>query len=326
MRGVANASSPLAGLTSELVVNVDSGEDAAAWVAAAASVGGGFVQLLVSPNVHEIRGYNRGAAVARGDTLVLLQDDDAPSGSCEWLANVTRLLRERPLVGAVALKKACIVMHGADSCHWAWQPDAVKYFDPELDGMRYQYVTVADFAPLAFRATAYADVGGCDEGAVPSGESGILLDYELALRLWAAGWQVVQLQVPCLKGGAALIGGTSHGISFALRRKNQNLNFIPWASRFSQDDMYEIFLEMRRKNAALVVMEHHREKLERMYYAREAEHVISAPQRERLVARLAAFAAARNDSGVLPPLPPAPPPLPLPPLPPPLPPPSVPLA
>ena len=298
MRGVSNASSPLWGLTSEFVVNVDSGEDAAAWVAAAAQFADGFVTLVVSPNVHEIRGYNRAAAVARGDTLVLLQDDDTPKVSCDWLANVTRLLRERPLVGAIALKKACITMHGDDSCHWAWTERAVKHFDPTLDGMRYQYVAVADFAPLVVRATAYADVGGCDEGGVPPGESGIHLDFELSLRLWAAGWHVTQLQVPSLKGGGSLKGGTSHGLSFALRRKNQGLNNI-LSTRFQEHELFEIQLEVRRKNAALVVMEQYREKVDKLYSDAEAGAVSALSQRAKVVARFAALAAARGDPGVL---------------------------
>ena len=299
MHGVPNTSSPLWGLTSEFVVNVDSGEDAAAWAAAAAALGDGFVTLVVSPNLHEIRGYNRAAAVARGDTLVLLQDDDMPRGSCDWLANVTRLLRERPLVGAIGLKKACITMHGDDSCHWAWTERAVKHFDPALDNMRYQYVAVADFAPLVVRATAYADVGGCDEGGVPPGESGIHLDFELSLRLWAAGWHVTQLQVPSLKGGGNVKGGTSHGISFALRRKNQGLNSMI-STRFQEQALFEIQLEVRRKNAALTVMEQYREIMNKLYNDTEARAVSALPERRKVVARLAAFAAARGDPGVLP--------------------------
>ena len=300
MRGVANASSPLAGLTSELIVNVDSSEDAAAWVAAAASTGDDFVTLVVSHNVHEVRGYNRAAAMARGDTLVLLQDDDMPDGSCDWLADVARLLSARPLVGAVALKKACVLVHV--DCRWAWNDDAVRHSDPSLDGLRYQYVMVADFAPLVLRAAAYADVGGVDEGAAPPGESGIMLDFELTLRLWAAGWHVTQLRVPLLKGGRVMLpGGTSHGISLALRGKNMALNLLPWQARFSDVELLQIALEVRRKNAALIVDERHRDELERQYDEYEARANDSADERARLAARLAAFAAARNDPGVLPP-------------------------
>lgn len=40
-----------------------------------------------------------------------------------------------------------------------------------------------------------------------------MMDYELSMRMWAAGWHVAQLHVPKLKGGNGLKGGTSHGIS-----------------------------------------------------------------------------------------------------------------
>ena len=217
-------------LTSEFIVNVDDLQDLAAW-GAAANTTRGFITLLVSPNVHELRGYNRGAAVAQGDALIFLQDDDVPTGSCAWLSNLTALLAAQPRIGAVALKKACIVEQA--NCEWAWARNAVKYSDPAT-GLEYQYVTVADFSPLVVRATAFADVGGCDEvrsptaaatskghktdaaraqGGAPSGESGIMMDYELSMRMWAAGWHVAQLRVPSLKGGGGLKGGTSHGIS-----------------------------------------------------------------------------------------------------------------
>ncbi len=198
------------GLTSELIVNVDSGEDAGAWAAAAAAAGDDFITLVVSPNVHELRGYNRGAGVARGGVLILLQDDDTPAGSCAWLSNVTRLFAARPRIGAVGLKKACVV---EGNCRRSWERDAVRYSDPLLGGLRYQFTAVADFSPLALRASAYADVGGCDEGGAPPGESGISLDFELTFRMWAAGWHVAQLAIPSLKGGQDLVGGTSHGIS-----------------------------------------------------------------------------------------------------------------
>ena len=239
------------GLTSELVVNVDNSEDAAAWAAAAAAAPRGFVTLVVSGDVHETRGYNRAAAVARGDALILVQDDDMPHGSCAWLSNVTALLAAKPLVGVVGLKKACIAHHILPGCGVAWDDDVIRYTDPAVaGGLAYQHVHVTDFSPLVVRATAFADVGGCDEGLVPSGESGIVTDYELSYRMWAAGWHVTQMRAPSLKGGGG-VGGTGHGISvrylllgcclasavtrcppqFQLRRKNVGLNGVGFGAR-----------------------------------------------------------------------------------------------
>ena len=282
-----------------MVVNVDNPDDAAAW-GAVANATGGFVTVILSPNVHELRGYTRGAAVASGDVLVLLQDDDVPTGSCEWLSNLTALFAAKPRMGAVALKKACIVNNMAQSCGWAWGEEVVRYEDPRLNGLRYQYATVADFSPLAVRATAYADVGGCDEGAAPPGESGIMLDFELTARMWAAGWHVSQMAVRCLKGGAEALGvlpGTLHGVSAQIRQKNQGLNGQPFQARFSNQDLFEIYLEVKRKNAALLPRPGHAEKLAAMYSEAESRIFAEfAPRAAELTARLARIAALRNDT------------------------------
>ena len=49
--------------------------------------------VLVAPNIHEIRGYNRLAKMARGKLLVLLQDDDYPSYGGRWLRHAHHLFK-----------------------------------------------------------------------------------------------------------------------------------------------------------------------------------------------------------------------------------------
>jgi hypothetical protein len=61
--GDDNTPNPNPGITSELIVNVDNPDEAAAWLEQQKEKGD-FVTLLFSPNVHEIRGYNRGAVGA----------------------------------------------------------------------------------------------------------------------------------------------------------------------------------------------------------------------------------------------------------------------
>ncbi len=114
-----------------------------------------------------------------------------------------------------------------------------------------------------------------------------------------------------------------------IRKKNQGLNLLTWhrcvaraaaartmagrftlaglarrspACRFTELDHYEVFLEVRRKNAALVPLPEFAAQLEAAYAAEEAgRYAPFAPQREVLAARLAAIAAARNDTGAAPP-------------------------
>jgi len=78
----------------ELLVNDDSRSDWGAWVASMEGLpGGGF--LVYSPDIHEIRGYNRLAKLARGELLVFLQDDDAPK-EVSWLLRAQSLFRHYP--------------------------------------------------------------------------------------------------------------------------------------------------------------------------------------------------------------------------------------
>jgi hypothetical protein len=62
------ASCDAAEVPCELVVNVDNPEEAAVWAQEA-----GFVVPVFSHNLHESRGYNRAARVARGRYLVVWQ-------------------------------------------------------------------------------------------------------------------------------------------------------------------------------------------------------------------------------------------------------------
>lgn len=62
------------GVTSELLVNVDSRGDGGAWDAVAAELAAGnFVTAVLSNNLHEVHGYNRLARMARGEVLIILQ-------------------------------------------------------------------------------------------------------------------------------------------------------------------------------------------------------------------------------------------------------------
>ena len=57
--------------------------------------------LVVSPNVHEIRGYNRLAKLAVGKLLVILQDDDFPSVANPWLRHAHHLFEQNQKLALV---------------------------------------------------------------------------------------------------------------------------------------------------------------------------------------------------------------------------------
>lgn len=98
--------------------------------------------------MHEARGYNRLAGMARGRILLLIQDDelfDANDGTrCAWLRNAVTVFDRFPAVGVVGMKMYL----------WAFGPnnthDGMYFRDPATQ-LEVQFVLNADYAPLAMR-------------------------------------------------------------------------------------------------------------------------------------------------------------------------------
>ncbi|KAG1674950.1 hypothetical protein FOA52_014744 [Chlamydomonas sp. UWO 241] len=174
-------------VATELVVNVDSDDPQSRVWAELASNTSGWVVPIFSANVHEIRAYNRMAGVARGTIVVALQDDSTPPPGCGWLLNLTRLFDTHPSLGAVGMKIYRFNQHGENKNTGEGR---TMFFKDPLTGIPFNFVQLVDFGPLAFRRSAYRGVGGLDEGMSEAGMCGIYSDFEICVRLWAAGWQV----------------------------------------------------------------------------------------------------------------------------------------
>ena len=218
---------------------------------------GSFLTVLLSNNLHEVHGYNRAAAVARGDVLILLQDDILPPADCRWLTDVLARFDAFPRLGAVGLNIA-----------ETWMPPAVHEKAGGTggssrrvggagilfrhQGMPFQFVTVADYSPFAVRASALAVVGGMDEGMAAPGECGILADYDLCMRLWMAGWQVAHA---ALRNSFRVsgVGGTHRSPSVGAKcwGKQLHLNNRALSKRFSPADTAVVFDQLRELNSQL---------------------------------------------------------------------------
>ncbi|GLC55625.1 hypothetical protein PLESTB_001008200 [Pleodorina starrii] len=172
----------------ELLVNVDSPEEGATWAELAWSTRGRLVPVF-SANVHEIRAYNRMAALARGRVLVVLQDDDTVQpADCSWLHPLLRQFDSMPRLGMVGLK-SYRRGNGPEGNLERW-PDTYHLFSDSGTGNFFTFPLQVDYAPMALRRSALLNVGGVDEGMSDVGECGIMSDWELSIRMWAAGWQV----------------------------------------------------------------------------------------------------------------------------------------
>ena len=153
-------------------------------------------KVIQTPDVHEIRAYNRGAAATEADVYCFLQDDDVPSDR-GWGRRVMGLFdafREQRLAVLSGL--------ASEVCQSEWgevqvqHPPAMK--NPRItrkipfmyDGLPFAFATEAWLAPLCVRADAWAALHGFDETLARPGEPGIGLDIHLSLRAGVLGYTV----------------------------------------------------------------------------------------------------------------------------------------
>jgi hypothetical protein len=218
-----NRCAAAANLSVEILVNVDSrhyaGGDVRAWL----DVLGPEDTIVLSANVHELRAYNRLAALARGRQLLLAQDDEAPNpqeplfkgyDTCWWLKAASRLIDAHEDVAVVGLQELAIhhirPSPRHDKCPTYAEAERPRCID-RTTGAHTEGVLCAPAGPLLIERGAFVAVRGFDERQAPRGQLGaILVDCELQARLWAAGWATLYLS----RYGRVREAGSSGSMAF----------------------------------------------------------------------------------------------------------------
>jgi len=95
----------------EYLVNNDSGSHHGKWLKAMAGCVGCF--LVHSPDIHEIRGYNRLAKLTEAPLLAFIQDDDTPRNGTQWLTEAASLMAAKPELGLLGGKTGRVDPRGA---------------------------------------------------------------------------------------------------------------------------------------------------------------------------------------------------------------------
>eukprot|EP00775_Hariotina_reticulata_P008144 gene8144-8337_t len=163
--------------------------DVAIWAQYAYNTSG-LVIPVISDNIHEARAFNRLARMARGEIIISAQDDHQYPDSCEWLTEALRVFKAYPRMGLLGLRRRAMCNYNAS---FIFSSGAFHDAQQRLDFM---FAHKVDASPFALRASVYHELGGWDETASAKGMCGIISDWDLSMRAWAAGHWVGYLNNP----------------------------------------------------------------------------------------------------------------------------------
>ena len=168
-----------------------------------------FALLVHSPDVHEIRAYNRLGRAANAPFVAFIQDDDRPNDP-NWLARALKLFKVQPKMsmlgghaGRLDTSKNMEVKRqwGARSKGYrggpTWQNAGekygnaagalpIKFLDPNTEEA-FMWAYKVNSAPLIVRADDFIRVGLFHPMFSCPGEMGIGFDFEFSIRLWKNG-------------------------------------------------------------------------------------------------------------------------------------------
>jgi hypothetical protein len=122
--------------------------------------------------------------------------------------------------------------------------------DSELN-VKMDFVELVDFGPFAMRKTVFTELGGLDEGLSEPGQCGIWSDWEICMRTWLSGYQVVHMFAD--RGGDGDAGGTHRNLGVATQcwGKQQDLSSNVFGRRYPEAVHMEIFQQVKALNKNL---------------------------------------------------------------------------
>ena len=168
----------------EVLVNNDSHTEHAQWIEQFRAHGQIQGWLLYSPDVHEIRGYNRLGKLATAETLAFLQDDDLPLDA-EWLVHAKRLFSAHKSMGLLGGHRGRMatgemwsnLMNQIEGEKYGPGYEMLPYNDPGTH-MPFMFVYKVNAAPLLVRRSTFLQLGMFDRRFSCPGGPGIGFDFE----------------------------------------------------------------------------------------------------------------------------------------------------
>ncbi|GAB0490447.1 hypothetical protein MMPV_001684 [Pyropia vietnamensis] len=182
--------------------------------------------VVTSNDLHEVRCYNRALRMTSADFVVLLQDDDLPPASSNWVMAGTTLFDADPDLDVLS-----------GFIGQLWDPSGVgaEYGESQSDhgglrrgptqriptispatGAPFMYTECGWAAPLWIRSSAVRRTGGLDVDLFAPGQPGVWQDCVLSYAAWAAGGRVGVYDAGFRRGVGG--HGTTRGTGGAERR------------------------------------------------------------------------------------------------------------
>eukprot|EP00271_Cylindrocystis_brebissonii_P002773 TRINITY_DN13575_c0_g1_i1.p1 TRINITY_DN13575_c0_g1~~TRINITY_DN13575_c0_g1_i1.p1 ORF type:complete len:751 (+),score=9.19 TRINITY_DN13575_c0_g1_i1:370-2622(+) len=223
------------GVTMELVVNVDEPSKWREWMELRRNTSAGrLLTPVFSHNIHEVRGYNRLAAIATSPGFLLfVQDDDYPPENPEWIPRCHALFKAFPRLGVLSFHSGRMAQYATDKrdlgileMRQSDVPQLNRMIDP-VTNIRMQFLATVIVGPYAVSRQNFDAQGGFDEGKMGvKGTSGIFHDEAFSMSSWGVGFQtgLLFMHHPFLL--SLIKGGTRkpHEHSHYNMRTNVNIN------------------------------------------------------------------------------------------------------
>jgi glycosyltransferase involved in cell wall biosynthesis len=162
-----------------------------------------WVRLLTRPNelvlrsndLHEIRAYDRGIRVARGEIVAAMQDDDIPPLDPAWFSTAMTLFERYPKLDILGGYCGFTAVNAPATQELREEKNWSPRFQTE-DGIPFMFVMAVNSGPIFFRRERYLEIGGFDLGYSKPHWTGIHYDKEICLRALVNGGQVGLFDCP----------------------------------------------------------------------------------------------------------------------------------